>query len=80
MAAGLPVVATAVGGVPEAIRDGETGLLVPPENPDEMAGAILRVVSDETLRQRLAAGGRQTFLDHYEMSRMVGAYERLMER
>jgi glycosyltransferase involved in cell wall biosynthesis len=79
MAAGLPIVATAVGGVPEAIRDGETGILVPPERPDELAGAILRLASDEALRNRLAAGGRQTFLNRYELSRMVGAYERLME-
>ena len=80
MAAGLPIVATAVGGVPEAIRDEEAGLLVPPENPDAMARAILRLASDEALRKRLAGGARKTFLARYELSRMIDAYERLMER
>jgi glycosyltransferase involved in cell wall biosynthesis len=55
MAAGLPIVATAVGGVPEIIGNNETALLVPASDPQAMADAIARVLSDDQLAQRLAA-------------------------
>ena len=58
MAAGLPVVATDVGGIPEVVRHGETGLLVPPDDVDALAAALDRVVGDAALRERLAAGAR----------------------
>ncbi|CCG03759.1 glycosyltransferase [Blastococcus saxobsidens] len=58
MAAGLPVVASDVGGIPEVVRDGETGLLVPPGDVDALAGALDRLVADGRLRSRLAAGAR----------------------
>jgi glycosyltransferase involved in cell wall biosynthesis len=51
---GSPVIATAVGGVPEVVRDGENGLLVPPNDPDALAAAIARVLGDDDLRHRLA--------------------------
>lgn len=53
---GVPVVSTAVGGVPEAITDGVDGLLVPPRRPDELADAIERITTDRALHDRLAAG------------------------
>nr|WP_275941379.1 glycosyltransferase [Planosporangium flavigriseum] len=59
MAAGLPVVATAVGGVPELLTDDETGLLVPPHSPAELAAAIARVAGDPQLRGRLGAAARK---------------------
>ena len=55
LAVGCPVVATAVGGVPEVVRDGENGLLVPPGDPHALAGAIRRFFADAELRERLAA-------------------------
>jgi glycosyltransferase involved in cell wall biosynthesis len=55
---GLPIVAHKVGGVPEAVRDGETGLLVPPHRPDELADAFARLIVDDTLRRRLGEAGR----------------------
>jgi glycosyltransferase involved in cell wall biosynthesis len=55
LAVGTPVVATSVGGVPEIVRDGENGLLVPPRSPDEIVRAIERIAHDEGLRARLAA-------------------------
>ena len=58
MAAGLPVVASDVGGIPEVVRDGETGLLVPPGDVDALARALDRLVADPELRRRLAAGAR----------------------
>jgi len=59
MAAGKPVIATAVGGVPEVVGDGETGVLVPGEDVDAMAAAIRRLAGDAGLRDRLGAAGLQ---------------------
>jgi glycosyltransferase involved in cell wall biosynthesis len=58
MAAGLPVVASAVGGVPELV-DGETGVLVPPADPEALAAALARLATDPRLRERLGAAGRR---------------------
>jgi len=55
VAAGCPVVATRVGGIPEIVRDGETGLLVPPDDPGAMAEAIGRILSDVGLAARLGS-------------------------
>ncbi len=55
LAVGTPVVATSVGGVPEVVRDGENGLLVPPGDVDALAAAIRRIAGDEQLRESLAA-------------------------
>ncbi|HHW18876.1 MAG TPA: glycosyltransferase family 4 protein [Firmicutes bacterium] len=59
MAQGLPVVATRVGGVPEAVVDGETGFLVPPRQPKLLAQAIVRLVVDPQLAEKLGAAGRR---------------------
>jgi len=53
MAAGLPVVATNVGGNPDVVLDGETGLLVPPRDPAQLAAAICRLCTDVALRKRM---------------------------
>jgi glycosyltransferase involved in cell wall biosynthesis len=58
MAAGRPVVATAIGGTDEAVRDEVTGLLVPPHDPAALAAAIGRLRADPALARRLAAAGR----------------------
>lgn len=55
LSVGVPVVSTAVGGVPEVVRDGENGLLVPPGRPEELAAAMRRVLEEPGLRARLAA-------------------------
>ena len=59
MAAGLPVVATAVGGVPEIVSDGETGVLVPPRNPEAIADAVLALAADPGRRAAMGARGRE---------------------
>lgn len=59
MAAGVPVVASAVGGVPEIVRHEESGLLVPPGDPAALAVALGRLLDDRALARRLAAGGRE---------------------
>jgi glycosyltransferase involved in cell wall biosynthesis len=58
MAAGLPVVASAVGGVPELVEHGRTGILVPPDDPALLADAIARLVADGGLRRRMGEAGR----------------------
>jgi glycosyltransferase involved in cell wall biosynthesis len=55
LSVGVPVVATAVGGVPEVVHDGTNGLLVPPGRPDELAAAMRRILEEPGLRERLAA-------------------------
>jgi glycosyltransferase involved in cell wall biosynthesis len=59
MAAGAPVVATAVGGNVDAVIDGETGILVPPRDPAALASALLRLVTSAGLRQSFGAAGRE---------------------
>lgn len=56
---GLPVVAHDVGGVPEAVLDGVTGLLVPPHRPAQLAAAFEQLIFDEKLRQQLGSAGRE---------------------
>ena len=63
MAAGVPVVATSVGGLTEIVTDGVNGLLVPPLAPVELAGAVVRLCRDAGLRERLVAAGRDRAKD-----------------
>ena len=65
LSAGLPVVATRVGGVPEVVRDGETGLLVEPGDVDALAAAMGRVESDPAWAARLARQGREHLRRHF---------------
>lgn len=71
MAAGAPVVATAVGGVPEIIRDGVTGVLVPPGNADALASAIAGLLDDAPRRERLAAAARGDVAERFTLQRVV---------
>jgi glycosyltransferase involved in cell wall biosynthesis len=56
---GVPVVATRVGGLPEVLQDGQSALLVPPESPAALSEALVRLLGDPGLRERLAEGGRR---------------------
>ena len=75
MAAGLPVVASAVGGILEVVQDGQTGLLVPPGRPDALAEAVCRLMADRDLSFRLAGAGRALVEARYSFERMVSALE-----
>jgi len=77
MAAGRPVVATNVGGNPELVVDGETGLLVDRGNGDAMAAALVALASDAGLRERTGAAGRERACREFGVSRMLQEYERL---
>jgi len=67
MAAGLPVVAAAAGGVPELVEDGQTGILVPPGRPDALAAALGRLAADPALRRRLGGAGRRRAEAHFDI-------------
>jgi glycosyltransferase involved in cell wall biosynthesis len=67
MAAGLPVVASDVGGVAEAVADGETGLLVPPADPKALADALGRLLADPELRQRLGRRGWERANERFDI-------------
>ncbi|MEN3276825.1 MAG: hypothetical protein V7631_2615 [Massilia sp.] len=72
MASGCAVVASAVGGIPEALRDGENGLLVPPRDAQSLAAALARLLADDSLRTRLGAGARVTVQQHYSTEAVCG--------
>lgn len=80
MAAGLPVVASAAGGVPEIITDGVNGLLVPPGDEVPLANAIVRVLRDDALRHRLADKGRQTVTQRFSVERWVDTLHAIYAR
>jgi glycosyltransferase involved in cell wall biosynthesis len=69
MASGVPVVATAVGGVPELVEHGVTGLLAPPGRADALADALMRLAGDADLRRRLAAAGRARVEEEFDLER-----------
>jgi glycogen(starch) synthase len=79
MAAGVPVVATDVGGVPEFVVDGESGLLVPPGDAAAMAQAIARVTDDPSLQSRLAAAGA-TVADEHAWPAIAAQYDEVYAR
>jgi glycosyltransferase involved in cell wall biosynthesis len=82
LALAKPVVATSVGGVRQSVVDGQTGLLVPPSDPDALAGGILRLLRDPDEARRLGIAGRERVLRLYPPGRMVsetaGLYRRLL--
>jgi starch synthase (maltosyl-transferring) len=80
MAAGRPVVATAVAGTSELVRSGETGWLVPPEDPGAVAGALIEAARDQPRAQLYSRQGRDRVAREYRVETMVERYERLWAR
>jgi glycosyltransferase involved in cell wall biosynthesis len=78
-ACGLPVVATAVGGTPEIVVDGVTGVLVSPHDPAALAGAIVRLLRDPDLRRRMGRAGRERVRQRFSCEQMVGQTQALYE-
>jgi glycosyltransferase involved in cell wall biosynthesis len=79
MAAGLPVVATRVGGNAEVVVDGATGRLVAPRDPDALAAAIGQVLADRTQARAMGARGAERARVHFGIDGMVGAYTALYD-
>jgi glycosyltransferase involved in cell wall biosynthesis len=77
MAAGAPTVATRVGGTPEAVVDGVTGILVPPADSAALADAIIHLLGNPQLAAQLGYAARARIADHFSVRRMVSATEDL---
>jgi colanic acid/amylovoran biosynthesis glycosyltransferase len=79
LARGVPVVATDLVGIPEVVRHGETGLLVPPDDPPALAAAITQLVRDPALARGLAAGGRALVAERFNPDRSARLLRALFE-
>lgn len=71
----VPVVASSVGGLPEAVVDGETGYLRKPDDIDGMVGAAIKLLSNDSLRLRMGREGRRWVLTHFHVTQIVKRYE-----
>jgi glycosyltransferase involved in cell wall biosynthesis len=80
MAAGLPVVATRVGGVPELVEDGQTGFLVPPGDPAALTRVLAELLEDRALRRRLGDAGRQRARREFDLDPFRRAHVELYSR
>jgi glycosyltransferase involved in cell wall biosynthesis len=74
MARARPVVASAVGGLTELVADGETGLLVPPQDPPALRSAIDSLLADQALRRRMGEAGRKRIAELCDWDTVVDAY------
>ncbi|MFA5270407.1 MAG: glycosyltransferase [Patescibacteria group bacterium] len=83
MRAGVPMIATKVGGIPEVVVNNKNGLLVDPGNPKQLSATIMKLLNDKKLQNKLIAGGRET-VRNFGVVRMVqttgGLYKELMRR
>jgi phosphatidylinositol alpha-1,6-mannosyltransferase len=70
-ACGVPVIAGRSGGIPDAVRDGETGLLVDSENLEDVSSAVRRLLDNKTLAGLLGAGGRHAVETYYNWRRVA---------
>jgi len=75
----IPVVATMVGGIPELIKDEQTGLLVASENPERLAAAIERLLADDNLKDRIISGGYALVTGQFTPDARAKAFEKLYE-
>ena len=84
MATGKPVVATNVGGNPEAVIEGETGFLVQPKDPEALAEAVIKLLEDKQLARGMGIAGRERVIEHFTLDRMIreteSLYDSLLEK
>ncbi len=84
MAAGTPPVTTCFGGAKEAVIDGETGFVINPYDTDILSERLIRLLTDETLRRRMAEAGRQRICEHFSLKQQVNAmidvYEHALDK
>jgi glycosyltransferase involved in cell wall biosynthesis len=78
MSTGLPFVGTAVGGIPELVENGKTGLLVPPKDPQALADAMIALLHNEQLRRQMGGQARDVILSKYSMESMMEQTEALL--
>lgn len=77
MGAGLPVVATPVGAIPDALRDGEDGFLVPVQDPGALTRALRTLIEDRDLRLRMGASGHARAVEHFSIEAVTDRLERV---
>ncbi len=77
MACGLPIVATNVGGNPEIVLDGVTGILVPPENCSTLAMAIMKLIKNPEIAKEMGIAGQKRIKTEFSFSKMINSYEKL---
>jgi len=75
MSCGLAVVATSAGGTPEAIVDGETGIVVPPGDPEALAKGLRRLAEDDALRLRLGERAAHVARERFDLDRYIDRLE-----
>jgi glycosyltransferase involved in cell wall biosynthesis len=71
MACAVPVVATPSGGIPEAVMDGETGLIVPPRDPGRIAEALVRLAADPAIARAMGEKGRLRVMERFHVTRLT---------
>ncbi|MDI6774065.1 MAG: glycosyltransferase family 4 protein [Verrucomicrobiota bacterium] len=76
MSRGKPIIASRLGGIPEVVADGREGMLVDPQQPGEVAEAIVRVASDPAMRARMGESAHQRWLQDFTLDRMFRDYRR----
>jgi len=79
MAAGKPVVATRVGGIPEVVVDGKTGILAPPKEPKRIAEAIITLLQDKAQAQKMGQAGHKRAIEHFGLEAMMNKIHHLYE-
>lgn len=79
-ACGKPVIGSRIGGIKYVIKDGETGLLVPPGDPDALADAIMKLLNDEELIRKMGLNGRKMVEKNYTWERVAGMTENVFEK
>jgi len=77
MASRLPIVATQAGGIPELVIDGETGILVPPDDSDQLAVGLCKVLESPQLREKMGIAGRQRIEETFTLERKLNETEKL---
>ena len=80
MAAGLPVIATSVGGTPEVVMDGENGLLIPPRDAEALAGALERLLGAPDFTKKLGQNARKHVREHYSLDRLGREINEIYEK
>jgi glycosyltransferase involved in cell wall biosynthesis len=80
MAAGCPVIATCVGGLPDLVRDGKTGYLVPPRSPESLASAILHLLQEPKTASQMGIDARVAIRERFPVQRLIDDIEHLYDR
>jgi glycosyltransferase involved in cell wall biosynthesis len=80
MACGLPVVSTAVAGIPELVRHGENGLIVAPRDARALAGALAALLDDQPCREHMGIAARATVVEHFDLRAAARQISALFEQ